>query len=71
MGGNEHSQNEISHEKVDMTANDQSKHQPESKIGTENPKGPESEGTDGGDTSINAPGDNVGTDVISPKRGCF
>ncbi len=42
-----------------MNANDQSKHQPESKIGTENPKGPELEGTDGGDTSINVPGDNV------------
>jgi hypothetical protein len=49
-----------------MIANDQSKHRPEPKKGTENPKGPESEGTDGGDTSINIQGDNVGTDVISP-----
>jgi hypothetical protein len=31
-------------------------------IGTENPNGPESEGTDGG---------NVGTDVISPREGAF
>ncbi len=31
-------------------------------------KGPESEGTDGGDTCINVPGDNVGTDVISPRE---
>ena len=50
-----------------MNANDQSKHQKEPKIGTENPNGLESEGTDGGDTSINVPGDNVGTDVISPQ----
>jgi hypothetical protein len=49
-----------------MNANDQSKQQPEPGIGTENLNGPESEGIDGGDTSINAPGDNVGTDVISP-----
>ncbi len=46
-----------------MNATDQSKHQPEPKIDTENPKGPESEGTDGGDTSTNVPGDYVGTDV--------
>jgi hypothetical protein len=26
-------------------------------------------GTDGGDTSINVPGDNVRTDVISPREG--
>jgi hypothetical protein len=32
-------------------------------------KGPESEGADGGDTSINAPGNNVGTDVLSPQEG--
>jgi hypothetical protein len=69
MGGNEHSQNKFSHDNIDMNANDQSKHQPEPKIGTENPKGTESEGTDGGDTSINVPGDNVGTDVISPQEG--
>jgi hypothetical protein len=29
MGGNEHSQNKISHYNIDMNANDQSKHQPE------------------------------------------
>ncbi len=52
-----------------MNINGQSKHQPESKIGTENWKGQESEGTDGGDTSINVPGDNVWTDVISPQEG--
>ncbi len=40
-----------------MNANDQSKHQPEPVIGTENPNGPESEGTDGGDISTNVPGD--------------
>ncbi len=45
------------------------KHQLDLKIGTKNPNGPESEGTDGGDTSINVPGDNVGTDVISPREG--
>jgi hypothetical protein len=42
-----------------MNANDQSKQEPETDIGTENPNGPESEGTDGG---------NVGTDVISPQE---
>jgi hypothetical protein len=52
MGESEHSQNEFSHDNIDMNANDQSKHQPEPEIGTENPNGPESEGTDGGDTSI-------------------
>ncbi len=51
-----------------MNANDQSKQGPEPEIGTENSYGPESEGTDGGDTSINVPGDNVGTDVISPQE---
>ncbi len=30
---------------------------------------PESECKDGGDTSINVPGDNVGTDVVSPQEG--
>jgi hypothetical protein len=69
MGGNEHSQNNFSHDNIVMNANDQSKHQPEPKIGTENPKEPELEGTDGGDTSINIPGGNVGTDVISPREG--
>ncbi len=52
-----------------MNANDQSKHQPEPKIGTENPNGPESEGTDNGDTSINVPGDYIGTDVIFVTDG--
>jgi hypothetical protein len=52
-----------------MNANDQSKHQPEPKIGTVNPNGPESEGSDGGDTSINVPGDYVGTDVLSVTDG--
>ncbi len=69
MGGSEHSQNEFSHDNIDMNANDQSKHRSEPKIGTENPKGPESEGTDGGDTSIYISGENVGTDVISPQEG--
>jgi hypothetical protein len=65
MGESEHSQNEFSHDNIDsMNSNDQSKHQPELKIGTENPNGPESEGRDSGDTSINVPGDYVGTDVI-------
>ncbi len=63
MGESEHSQNEFSHDNIDMNANDQSKHQPEPEIGTETPNGPESEGTDGGVTSINIPGDYVGTDV--------
>jgi hypothetical protein len=63
-GNSEHSQNEFSHDNIDMNANDQSKHQPEPKIGTENPNGPESEGTEGGDTSINVPGDYVGSDDI-------
>jgi hypothetical protein len=40
-----------------MNANDQYKQGPETEIGTDNPNGPESEGTDDG---------NVGTDVISP-----
>ncbi len=43
-----------------MNANDQSKQVPETDIDTENPNGPESEGTDGG---------NVGTDVTSPREG--
>jgi hypothetical protein len=57
MGGSEHSPNEFPHNKIDMNANDQSKQGPETEIGTENPNGPESKDTDGG---------NVGTDVISP-----
>jgi hypothetical protein len=60
MGGSEHSQNEFPHNNVDMNANDQFKQGPETEIGTENPNGPESEGTDD---------DNVGTDVFSPQEG--
>ena len=45
------------------------KHRLDPKIGTENTKGPELECKDGGDTSINVPGGNVGTDVISPQEG--
>ncbi len=56
-GGSEHSKNEFAHENNDMNANDQSKQGPETEIGTDNPNGPESESTDGG---------NVGTDIISP-----
>ncbi len=40
MGGSEQVQNQFSHDDIDMNANDQSKHRPEPKIGTENPKGP-------------------------------
>jgi hypothetical protein len=69
MGGSEHSQNDFSHKNIVMNANDQSKQGSELKIGTENSNGPESEGTDGGDTSINVSGDNVETDVISPQEG--
>ncbi len=52
-----------------MDANDQFKQGPEPEIGTETQNGPESEDTDGGDTSINVPDDNIGTDVISPGEG--
>ena len=52
-----------------MDANDSSKQGPQPEIGTENQNGPESEVTDGGNTFINVPGDNVGTDVISPQEG--
>ncbi len=69
MGESEYSQHEFSHDSIDMNANDQSKHQPEPKIGTENPNGPESEGTDGGEISINVPGDYVGTDVAFVTDG--
>jgi hypothetical protein len=55
MGGSEHSQNEFPHKNIDMNANDQSKQGTETEIGTENPNGPESEGTDGG---------NVGTRIL-------
>jgi hypothetical protein len=60
MGESEHSQTEFPHKNIDMNANDQSKQGPEIEIGTENPNGPESEGTYGG---------NVGTDVILHERG--
>jgi hypothetical protein len=45
-----------------MNANDQSKQGPETEIGTENPNGQDSEGTDGG---------NVETDVIPPQEHAF
>jgi hypothetical protein len=57
MGGSEHSQNEFAHENYDMNANDQYKQGSETDIGTDNPKNPKLEGTDGG---------NIGTGVISP-----
>jgi hypothetical protein len=69
MGGSVQVENQFSHDNIDENANDQSKHQLDPKIGTENTKGSESEYKDGGDTSINLPGDNVGTDVISPQEG--
>ncbi len=69
MGGSVQVGNQFSHDNIDENANDQSKHWLDPKIGTENPKGPESECKDGGDTSINVPGDNVGTEVISPWEG--
>jgi hypothetical protein len=69
MGGSVQVENQFSHDNIDENANDQSKHQLDPEIGTETPQGPESECEDGGDTSINAPGDNVGTDVISPREG--
>jgi hypothetical protein len=69
MGGSVQVENQCSHDNIDENANDQSKHRLDPKIGTENTKGPKSECKDGGDTSINVPGDNVGTDVISPREG--
>ncbi len=60
MGGSEHSQNKFAHKNNDMNANDKYKQGPETNIGTDNPKRPKLEGTDGG---------NVGTDVISPREG--
>ncbi len=38
-------------------------------IGTENQQGPESEVTEGGDTSTNKPGSSIGTKVIFPGGG--
>ncbi len=69
MGGSVQVKNQFSHDNIDQNANDQSKHRLDPKIGRENPKEPESEGTDGGDISINVAGDNVGTYVISPQEG--
>jgi hypothetical protein len=43
-----------------MNANDLYKLEPETDIGTDNPKRPKLEGTDGG---------NVGTDIVSPQKG--
>jgi hypothetical protein len=57
---------EVCHKKFDIDANDQSKQGPEPEIGTENQHEPESHVTEGGDTSTNKPGDNIGTEVISP-----
>jgi hypothetical protein len=68
MGGSVQVENQFLHN-IDENANDQSKHQIDPKIGTEILKGPESDCKDGGDTSINVPGDNVQTDVISPPEG--
>jgi hypothetical protein len=69
MGGSVHVENQFLHDNIDENANNQSKHRLDPKIGTENPKRPESECKDGGDTPINVPGDNVGTDVIFPQEG--
>jgi hypothetical protein len=38
MGGSVQVKNQFSHVNIDMNAHDQSKHQPDPKIGTENPK---------------------------------
>ncbi len=69
IGGSVQVKNWFSHDNTDENANDQSKHRIDPKIGTENPKGPESECKDGGDSSINVTGDNVQTDIISPPEG--
>jgi hypothetical protein len=50
---------EVSHENFDVDANGSSKQGPEPEIGTENQNKPESEVTDGGNTSINVPGVNI------------
>ncbi len=52
-----------------VDANDQCKQGPELEMGTKNQQGPESEVTEGGDVSINVPGDNIETGVISPGEG--
>jgi hypothetical protein len=69
MGRRVQVENQLSHNNIDENANDQSKHRLDPEIGTEISKGPESECKDDGDTSINLPGNNVGTDVISPQEG--
>ncbi len=71
MGASVQVENQFSHDNVDGNANDQSKHRLDPEISTENPKGPESECKDGGDSSINVTGDNVRTDVISPQEGAY
>ncbi len=38
-------------------------------MGTENQQRPESEVTEGGDTSTNKPGNGIRTEVISPREG--
>ncbi len=53
MGGRVQVESHFSHDNTDENANDQSKHQLDPKIGTENTEGPESECKNGGDTSIN------------------
>jgi hypothetical protein len=53
----------------DIDANDQSLQGPEPEIGTENQHEPELEVTEGGVTSTNKPGDNIRTEVISPRGG--
>jgi hypothetical protein len=62
-------EHEVSGENFDMDANDSSKQGPEPEIGTEIQNGPESEVPDGGNTSINVPGVNIGTGVILPGEG--
>ncbi len=52
-----------------MDANDQSNQGPEPEISIENQNKPESEVTDGGQTSINVTGVNIGTDVVLPGEG--
>jgi hypothetical protein len=60
LGGSEHSKNEFAHKNNDKNSNDQYKQGPKTDFGTDNPKRPELEGTDGG---------NVGTDLIYPQEG--
>jgi hypothetical protein len=45
-----------------MNSNDQYKQGPKTDFGTDNPKRPKLEGTDGG---------NVGTDIISPQESAY